>query len=200
MGLLHRLANLGAWPAARAPLVRGDKIYLRGAEARDYTAWATLREKSRSFLEPWEPVWSANDLTRENFRRRLQRQRDDVSAGTAYPFLIFRIHDQALVGGATLSNVRRGVVQSCSLGYWVGAAYARQGYTSDAVRALSRFVFKDLGLHRLEAACVPTNEPSKALLRKCGFTEEGYARDYLKINGIWADHVLFALLTTDKRP
>ena len=100
-----------------------------------------------------------------------------------------------LTGGITLSNVRRGVAQMGSVGYWCGKPFARHGHTLAAVRALSEFAFRTLGLHRLEAACIPENAPSRALLAKAGFTEEGFARAYLKINGAWRDHVLFGLTT-----
>jgi len=108
--------------------------------------------------------------------------------------------DNALVGGCTLSNVRRGVTQCCSIGYWVGQHFARQGHMFDAVRALVPFIFRTLGLHRIEAACLPENEPSKNLLLKLGFRQEGLARRYLQINGDWRDHALFALLADEIPP
>ena len=97
--------------------------------------------------------------------------------------------------GITLSNVRRGVAQMGSVGYWCGRPYARHGHTLSAVRALSDFAFRSLGLHRLEAACIPENAPSRRLLGKAGFDEEGFAKAYLKINGVWRDHVLFGLIS-----
>jgi len=90
--------------------------------------------------------------------------------------------------------VRRGVTQCCTMGYWIGAKFARQGYMTNAVKALVPFVFKTLGLHRIEAACLVDNEASKNLLARTGFRQEGLARRYLLINGAWADHLLFALL------
>ncbi|HTB37412.1 MAG TPA: GNAT family protein, partial [Reyranella sp.] len=82
-------------------------------------------------------------------------------------------------------------------GYWMGQPYAGQGLMTDALRGVLPFVFDDLRLHRLEAACLPHNEPSKGVLAKVGFHEEGLARQYLRINGQWADHLLFALLRAD---
>jgi ribosomal-protein-alanine N-acetyltransferase len=111
--------------------------------------------------------------------------------------LVFRNEDHALVGGITLANLRRGVAQAGSIGYWVGETYARQGYMTAALRALTPFAFESLRLHRLEAACIPTNAASIRLLEKSGFTREGYAREYLCINGVWADHLLFARLKED---
>lgn len=182
------------------PVVVGDGVYLRGPQMGDHAEWAMLRAKSRDFLAPWEPTWPDDDLTRTSYRRRVRRYLREVKEDHAYPFFIFREDDDALVGGCTLSNVQRGVQQSCSLGYWAGEIYAGQGFVTRAVRALIPYVFEELRLHRLQAACLPENERSKAVLRKCGFREEGHARGYLRINGMWRDHVVFAILRDDPRP
>jgi ribosomal-protein-alanine N-acetyltransferase len=177
--------------------VKGQRVYLRAPAMTDHTEWASLREQSRDFLTPWEPIWPADDLTRAAFRRRLKRYAEDQRTDQAYAFLVFRNEDHALVGGITLANLRRGVAQAGSIGYWVGETYARQGYMTAALRALTPFAFESLRLHRLEAACIPTNAASIRLLEKSGFTREGYAREYLCINGVWADHLLFARLKED---
>lgn len=177
----------------------GEGLYLRHPLPGDFEPWAQLRAQSRAFLEPWEPVWPPDDLTRAAFRRRLRRYQRDIREGCAYPFLVFLSGDNQLAGGCTLSNVRRGVAQTASLGYWVGEPYKGRGLITEAVRVLLPYAFDELKLHRVEAACLPTNEPSKRLLRRCGFTEEGYAREYLRINGAWQDHILFAILRTDPR-
>jgi ribosomal-protein-alanine N-acetyltransferase len=178
-------------------VVKGQSVLLRPPQMSDHEAWAALREESRDFLTPWEPVWPADDLTRAAFRRRLRRYDEDQRTDQAYAFLIFRNDDGALLGGVTLANLRRGVAQAGSIGYWVGARYARQGVMTAAMRALVPFAFDSLRLHRLEAACIPTNAASVALLEKSGFIREGYAREYLCINGVWADHLLYARLRGD---
>lgn len=179
------------------PEVFGDQVVLRVPQMADFPAWADLRAQSRDFLLPWEPTWPADDLTRAAFRRRIRRYQRDVHEGVTYPFFLFLRDEGSLVGGLTLSNIRRGVAQSCSVGYWIGEPYQRCGLMSDAVRAVVPFAFDSLNLHRVEAACLPSNDRSMNLLRGCGFTEEGYARRYLKINGVWQDHVLFAILSED---
>lgn len=186
--------------ADTGPSVTGEGIYLRAPQMGDFPVWAALRQESRSFLIPWEPTWPADDLTRGAFRRRIRRYLQDIRDDAAYPFFVFRAADDAFAGGLTLSNVRRGVTQSCSLGYWIGAPFARQGLMSAAVAAVLPFVFEHLRLHRLEAACLPNNAASIRLLEKVGFTREGFARRYLRINGIWQDHILFAMLEDDPRP
>ena len=176
------------------PLLRNRNVVLRTPEAGDFEAWAALRIESRAFLVPWEPAWPANDLTRSAFRARVKRYHRDIANDTAYPFFIFATADQRLLGAVTLSNIRRGVAQMGTLGYWIGRPYARQGHMTSALGALDVFAFDHLQLHRLEAACLPANAASIGLLEKCGFMREGLARRYLKINGVWHDHFLYAKL------
>ena len=182
------------FPGGQQPVIRGQEVYLRYPRMSDYKAWAKLRGDSRDFLTPWEPSWSRDELTKGAFRRRIKRYQKETRLDSAYVFFVLRESDDALVGGCTLSNVRRGVTQCCTLGYWVGAKFARQGYMTRAVKALVPFVFRTLGLHRIEAACLIGNEASRKLLLRAGFQQEGLARRYLLINGEWADHLLFALL------
>ena len=185
------------FPGGREPVLQGDGVVLRYPEMSHYAQWAQLRGESREFLSPWEPTWAEDELTRAAFRRRLRRYQREIRNDLAYPFLVFRKADDALMGGCTLTNVRRGVTQSAAVGYWIGARYARQGHMYAALRAIRPFVFEILGLHRLEAACIPENQASRNLLLKVGFREEGRARRYLQINGQWRDHILFALLEDD---
>lgn len=172
--------------------VAGERVTLRVPQMNDYEEWAALRAASRGFLVPWEPTWPADDLTRSAFRRRLRRYAEDQRNDLAYPYFVLRNDDQKLIGGLTITNIRRGVAQAGSLGYWMGAAYARQGYMTAAVRVLVPFAFSTLKLHRIEAACIPENTASVRLLEKTGFKREGYAREYLCINGMWQDHLLYA--------
>jgi len=176
------------------PLVRGDGLYLRPAIAADYSAWARLREQSRAFLTPWEPTWLSDDLTRAAFRRRLRRQAEDIAGDESFAFLIFDSTSDELLGGLTLGGIRRGVAQAATLGYWMGAPHAGKGRMTRAVAAVARFGFDSLRLHRIEAACIPDNAPSIALLERNGFQREGFARAYLKIDDAWRDHILLALL------
>ena len=184
-------------PPPLAP--RGHGLVLRAPIMADFPQWAELRDRSRHYLTPWEPIWPSDDLTRSGFRRRLRRYAEDISADRSYPFLVFREADDALIGGVTLANVRRGIVQAGTVGYWVGEPFAQQGYMTAALRALLPTLFGELNLHRIEAACIPTNASSVRVLEKCGFTREGLARRYLCINGAWQDHLLYGLLNEDFR-
>lgn len=188
------------WIALEGGLrVNGEGVVLRPPRATDFAEWHDLRAASRDFLQPWEPTWPSDDLTRAAFRRRLAAYARDREAGVAFSFLVFQEADGAMTGGITLSNIRRGVAQMGTVGYWCSQTYARRGLTLAAARALNSFAFNTLGLHRLEASCLPTNAPSRSLLAKAGFEEEGFAKAYLKINGVWRDHVLFGMTTPRSR-
>lgn len=198
----------GLWSTPLGPQLAGRRLYLRPPIIDDWREWSDLRRESRTFLAPWEPTWPADALTVPSFRRRIRQYAREREARTGFAFLIFRtpspqLADQGarrrigaggLVGGASLTNLRRGVSQSASLGYWIGRRYARQGYMCEALGVLLDWSFGPLGLHRVEAACLPENQPSRGLLEKLGFREEGVARGYLMIDGRWQDHVLYGLL------
>jgi ribosomal-protein-alanine N-acetyltransferase len=179
--------------------VYGRQVVLRFPVMADYAAWAELRALSRQHLTPWEPQWARDELARSAFRRRLRQYQREQKEDLGYAFLIFRQGDGELVGGLSISNVRRGVAQAAAVGYWIGATHTGRGYMTDALRAMVPYAFDTLGLHRLEAACLPHNDASSRVLLKAGFRREGMARRYLRINGVWQDHDLFAMLQDDPR-
>lgn len=175
-------------------------LRLRVPTRGDFEAWADLRGRSQAFLQPWEPVWPADDLTKAAFARRIERYQHEMREDLAYPFLLVDRASDAILGGLTLANVRRRAAMSATLGYWMGAPYAGKGLMSHAVPALCRHAFSLLGLERIEAACLPENEASIRVLEKAGFRREGFARGYLSIAGARRDHLLFALLKSDLPP
>jgi len=182
---------------ATGPVVAGAGVLLRPPRTGDYVAWAALRENSRDYLQPWEPSWPDYDLTRAAYRRRLGVYAREMELGHAWPFFVFDLSGRTLMGAITLSNVRRGVAETGTLGYWVGQPFAGLGVATDAARAMTGFAFRSVRLHRLEASCLPANMASRRVLEKAGFLKEGEARAYLKINGAWADHILFGLVADD---
>ena len=179
------------------PQIRGKGVWLRPPQMPDYSAWAELRALSREHLTPWEPQWSRDELSRSAYRRRLRHYQREQREDLGYALFMFRTGDDALLGGLTLSNVRRGVSQSASLGYWIGQPFGRRGHMTAAVQAVAGFCFEELLLHRIEAACLPSNAGSIRVLEQNGFSREGLARRYLKINGGWQDHVLYARIIDD---
>ena len=177
----------------------GQRVFLRPPKRRDALKWQKLRMSSKKFLVPWEPSWDASSCTRRAFLRYFKNSNYLANVDRAYSFLIFKSDDKALLGGINVGNVRRGVAQSASLGYWIGLQYARNGYMKEALNLLIPSLFIDLRLNRIEAATLEDNVASRNLLKKIGFKKEGVLRKYLKINGIWRDHILYGLLENDFR-
>jgi [ribosomal protein S5]-alanine N-acetyltransferase len=171
-------------------LVQGVAHHLRAPAMDDFEQWHRLRSDSRRFLEPWEPSWSADELSKASYRSRIKRYQELRTSDEAYPYFLFS--DETLLGGLTLSNIRRGVSQSATLGYWMGQAHANKGHMTAAIKILLPHAFKSLGLHRVEAACLPRNEASIRLLERANFDRDGLSKSYLKIAGKWEDHLLFS--------
>lgn len=190
--MLEKLSLMGS-----GPRVVTERLMLRPPRLSDWEAWAELRADSRDFLVPWEPVWTADSLSKVNYKARLRRYARDVKDDMGQAFFIFHRESRDLVGGITLGNIRRGVAQTGTLGYWTGRCHARHGYMFEALCGLMPVLFSEFGLRRVEAACLPSNIPSSRLLEKVGFIKEGLAREYLCINGVWHDHLLYAILNTD---
>ena len=184
-------------PYSKASL-RGESVYLRAPRPRDQKQWVDIRRISRDFLQPWEPTWPEDGAEPKAFRRRLKHFSEDWRSGDAYPFFIFHRNRNDLLGGVTLSNIRRGVTQAATIGYWMGYPYIRRGHMAEAVNLVLDYAFENLRLHRVEAACLIHNEPSRRLLLNLGFHEEGLARQYLCINGQWQDHRIFGILGSDR--
>lgn len=179
-------------------VIRGLTLTLRHPAVSDYPEWAELRALSRAHLTPWEPTWAQDDLARSTFRRRLRAYGKDIRDDASYPYFIFANDTGALIGGITLSNVRRGSAQMAALGYWMGAPHAGRGHMKRAVEALLPIAFGPMRLHRIEAATMLGNVASIHVLEATGFEREGISRAYLKINGRWEDHILYSRLANAK--
>ncbi|MFO6464598.1 GNAT family protein [uncultured Jannaschia sp.] len=183
----------------RKPRIETDRLIMRLPQHGDYRAWVGLRDGSAAFLQPWEPAWASDHLSRKSFTNRVYWAQRSQSQGTALALFVTRKTDGQLLGAITLDNIRRGPSQSATLGYWIGQPHARQGYMREAIVALSHHAFRRLDLSRLEAACLEENAASRGLLEKAGFKYEGVAQSYLQIAGRWRNHVLYAMLRSDRR-
>ncbi len=181
------------------PVLTGAGVLLRAPRASDYEAWRDLRDVA-GVPDPWEPRWTEDELERISYRLRLRRYRLDARQRTSYTYFVFDREGSLLMGGLTLGRIQRGVAQTGTLGYWMGEPFAGRGVMSEAVAAISSFAFDVLHLHRLEAACLPRNAASIRLLEKSGFSREGHLRQYLKIAGVWEDHLLYSLLAEERAP
>ncbi|MGK9050390.1 GNAT family protein [Neorhizobium sp. CSC1952] len=179
------------------PELFGENHLLRLPRYSDYRQWYRLRSESRTFLQPWEPTWRADELTEASFRSRVVRSGQEYASGLAVPLLLFSRRDNVLLGGLTIGYIRRGAAQSCMIGYWMGERHAGQGHMLAALQVAIPYIYGGLQLHRIEAACIPENWKSVRLLEKAGFEREGLLRKYLKINGEWRDHLMFSRLPED---
>ena len=172
-------------------------VEIRLLEAADAAELLELRLRNRAFLEPWEPLRDERFFTaagQEEIVRGALRERDE---GRALPFVV--VADGALVGGVNLNGIVRGVFGNAYLGYWIDEAHGGRGIATEAVRLAVSYAFVVGGLHRVQAAVIPRNTGSIRVLEKNGFREEGLALRYLRINGVWEDHKLFAVTREEWR-
>lgn len=182
----------------------GRRLMLRPLTAADWPSWAEVRQRNEQWLTPWEPLRPANllDPTRdkEAFVARCSARDRDRQMGVAYGFGVFVGADFA--GEINLNNVTRGALQSATVGYWIDQAQAGNRYTAEGVVVLARFAMEQLRLHRLEICIVPRNRNSRRVMETLAIREEGIALRYLEINGVWEDHVRYAITAeewTDRR-
>ena len=174
-------------------------MILRLPEMADHAPWSLLRKQSETFLRDWEPSWSPDHFSRKAFRNRVYWAWRAREEGRALALFLIRRADARLMGAITLDNIRRGPSQSAQVGYWIGSEFVRQGLMTEALAAVVHHAFSILDLSRVEAACLPENVPSRALLERSGFKYEGVAQSYLQIGGRWRNHVLYANLRGDRR-
>ncbi len=172
-------------------------VYLRPCIPSDCNEWLDVRARNQSHLKPYEPAWPSDALTPDFFARRAARLAKDWQQDKGYSFLLFDKQSDAMIGGININNVTRGAAQFASLGYWIDRDYQGRGLMHQAGQEILRFAFDKLLLQRLNAACMPHNLRSKNLILTLGFSEEGYARKYLQINGRREDHILFGLNRDD---
>lgn len=185
----------GLWSKPQAPVLEGGGLRLRVPVNADFVQWKRVREASREHLKPFEPRWTVADLGQRAFTERIRRAARQIAEGSEFSFFLYDIThgDEALLGGLTLSNIRYRAACHANLGYWMSAEAAGKGYMSRAVGLVLPFAFDRLGLKRVHAACLPHNAASIRVLEKNGFVKEGFAEQYLQIDGEWRDHVLFGL-------
>jgi ribosomal-protein-alanine N-acetyltransferase len=177
------------------PILHGRRLTLRPLEVDDFGAWQEVRHRNGEWLTGWEPrrpVGQADPAhDRQTFAARCAARRRERQLGTGYGFGLFV--DDVLAGEVNLSNVIRGAFQNAHIGYWIDEAQAGNGYVPEAVIVMARFAFEEVGLHRLQISIVPDNVPSRRVVEKLDLRCEGLAERYLEINGVWEDHLRFAL-------
>ncbi len=172
---------------------------LRPLRLDDAAVLAAVITENADHLRPWEPARAPSYYTESGQRDVITQALATQRAGNAVPFVI-ESTDGELLGRITLSGVVRGALQSCAMGYWIRADRTRQGHASRAVRAAADHAFEVLRLHRVQAETLPENVGSQRALESAGFTRYGFAPEYIKINGVWRDHVMFQLLAPTLAP
>jgi ribosomal-protein-alanine N-acetyltransferase len=179
--------------------LRGRRVVLRPLAGADFEAWREVRQRNRGWLLKWEPKPppGAPDDTesRPAFVARCGAREREWQMGSGYGFGIFV--GGAFAGEINLSGVQRGPFQNAYVGYWIDEAQAGNGYVPEALVVAARFAFEELGLHRLQVAIIPRNRASRRVVEKLALREEGIAHRYLAINGVWEDHIRYALTTEE---
>ena len=174
--------------------LHGRRVELRTLTVADYEAWHEVRVRCREWLLPWEPRAYGEILPEEDrisFAYKCQARERERQMGAGYGFGIFFLG--AFVGEISLSSIQRGPFQSAMIGYWIDKRVAGQGLMPEAVVVVMAFAFEELGLHRLEIAIIPRNRPSRRVVEKLELREEGVALRYLEIDGVWEDHIRYAI-------
>lgn len=177
----------------------GKRVLLRELAPADFVKWQEVRRRNVEWLTKWEPARmpGAPDVVEDAqaYRSRCSARQRDRQLGTGYGFGLFI--DGNFAGEVNLNSVQRGPFQSCYIGYWIDEAQAGHGYIPEGVVVVCRYAFEQLHLHRVQAAIVPRNTASRRVVEKLKIREEGLAERYLEINGVWEDHLRFAITSEE---
>jgi ribosomal-protein-alanine N-acetyltransferase len=178
-----------------SPVLKGRRVVLRPLVVTDFAQWQGVRRRSHDWLTKWEPRRPPGmpDVTdsRSAFAARCRARDRERQLGTGFGFGIFV--DGEFAGEININGVQRGPFQSAYVGYWIDEAAAGHGYVPEAVVVLCRYAFEELGLHRLQIAIIPRNAASRRVVEKLEVRDEGTAVRYLEINGVWEDHIRYAI-------
>lgn len=174
-----------------------ERIYIRGLELKDAHPLYSLRVRDREFLLPFEPVQPDSHFTLKGQKEIIQKVILNRKKDAEYGFGIFLTKTDRLIGRVNLSNIVHGAWQNCTIGYFLDQELQGQGYMTEAVKLAVRFAFDEAHLHRVQAAIMPRNIASARVVEKAGFRYEGLSKHYLKINGVWEDHRIYAITKED---
>ena len=173
----------------------GKRVVLRPLVPQDFAGWSDVRRRNGEWLTVLEPLKLPHhpdpETNRDVFAARCGARDRERHAGTQYAFGIFV--DGAFAGEINLNNVVRGAFQSATIGYWIDRSRAGHSYMSEAVAVIAQYAFEELHLHRLEICIIPRNTRSRRVMEKLDIREEGLALRFLEINGVWEDHVRYAI-------
>lgn len=178
--------------------VENTNLVLRPPLSSDFNKWLELRTLSQNFLKQWEPTWPDDDLSEIGYRRRLKNYTAGFRTGKSRSYFLFNVENDELLGGLSLTRINTSTISpSALLGYWMGEPHANKGHMQKAVPAILDYAFNRLSLSVVEAAVIPRNKRSIHLLEKCGFQRFGFNEQYLEINGLKEDHILFKIIKSE---
>ncbi len=173
----------------------GRRVVLRPIAVGDFDQWREVRRRCAGWLLKWEPLRPPGVPDpvedRHAFAARCAARDREIQLGTGYGFGLFV--DGVFAGEINLNSIHRGAFQSGYIGYWIDERVAGNGYMPEAVVLVLRFGFEQLGLHRMQISIIPRNTASRRVVEKLGLRDEGIALRYLEINGVWEDHVRYAM-------
>ena len=176
-------------------MIDTDRLIVRLPQAADVPAIVGYYGSNRDHLQPFSPTFGPDFLDEAMWQEQVRIRIREHAAGESFrTFLFTRSNPDRIVGNLNLTQVQRGALQSCVLGYNLARDEQGKGYMTEAVQGAVAFAFEKWRLHRVTANHMPRNGQSAAVLKRCGFEVEGLARAYLLINGRWEDHVLTAIL------
>lgn len=181
--------------AGSSLVLHGRRVTLRPLVASDYRSWREVRRRNVDWLTKWEPQRLPGHPDpvedRSAFVVRCSARERERQVGSGFGFGVFV--GPSFVGEMNLSSIQRGPFQSCYIGYWISEEVAGNGYTPESLVVAMRYAFEELRLHRVQIAIIPRNNASRRVVEKLAIRDEGIARNYLEINGVWEDHVRYAV-------
>ena len=181
---------------AKLPRLVGSRLVIRHLEPHEAVLMTEFRIENKAHLEPWEPKRSSEFFTEDFWQINLRLTLRDFRDGSSVCLCLLSPEEDEVLGVCNYTSIVRGTFQSCHLGYALAKKHQSKGIMFEALQLTNRYMFKELGLHRIVAGYLPHNDRSGQLLKKLGFEKEGYARQYLKINGRWEDHILTTLINS----
>ncbi|MGG3623491.1 GNAT family protein [Bacillus gobiensis] len=176
----------------------GRNIFIKTMDTSDAEAFLQLELRNKEFFQTYTPLRNNNFYTMEGQLNRIQSIVKNRELEQEYSFGIYIIGSEELIGKVTLSEVVRGAIQGCFIGYYLDKQHNGKGYMTEAVRLTVHYAFNDLNLHRIEAGVMPHNQGSMKVLEKAGFHKEGIAKKNVKINGKWEDHQILAIVNENE--
>ncbi|WP_339208487.1 GNAT family protein [Paenibacillus sp. FSL K6-3182] len=178
--------------------MKGEKIYLSPLEIKDTEELLAIRRRNFQFFQPFEPIRPEHYFTIEEQKKMIESSLQAAANDQGFVFGVFLNESNKLIGRIELSGIARGPFQNAYLGYFLDQEHNGKGYATEAVSLCVKFAFDQIGLHRIQAGVMPRNLPSVRVLTKAGFRFEGLSTKYLKINGVWEDHAIYAIITEDR--